>query len=473
MAGHPGTIYGVYKRANESTAAVYLAENGISSTGLRPHTVYGVGRDQGVTSAPTTAMLAAAAGTALHDPVRRRARSCSSRATSRARSSPRASPGTTGAAVHNLPGRRVSIEEIVATLGVDSIGFDDVRLPFPEEVDSASFTAGFPDFAETPLADGVAATVDRFRALLAEGLVQPPSDARSLMSNQSFRDDWQTRFGRREPKVVCVGLNYSDHTGESQMEPPKAPLLFGKFANTLCGDGDAIVLPDGVGHVDARGRAGGRDRPHGERRVAKDDALEFVEGWTCANDVSAPRLPVRRRPVVPRQEPRHVLPGRPARRAARRARLERPADPAAAERRDAAGLAHEPADLRHPDARLVRQRGAHARARRPDPDRHARGRRRLPRAEGRARAAATSSRSRSRGSACCGTTFVRRERTVASGRVYKSHVRCQAPSQNCNETVTKVSRAREVPAQTAWPLGHVRCQAPSQNCNRRSTAGRL
>ena len=72
MAGHPGTIYGVYKRANESTAAVYFAENGVSSTGLRPHTVYGVGRDQGLTSAPTTAMLAAAAGTAVHDPVRRR-----------------------------------------------------------------------------------------------------------------------------------------------------------------------------------------------------------------------------------------------------------------------------------------------------------------------------------------------------------------------------------------------------------------
>ena len=28
------------------------------------------------------------------------------------------------------------------------------------------------------------------------------------MSNQSFRDDWQARFGRPEPKVVCVGLNY-------------------------------------------------------------------------------------------------------------------------------------------------------------------------------------------------------------------------------------------------------------------------
>src|SRR5262245_3527867 len=70
------------------------------------------------------------------------------------------------------------------------------------------------------------------------------------------------------------------------MEPPKAPLLFGKFANTLCGDGDAIVLPVGVGHVDAEAELTvviGRTAS----RVSEADALEFVAGWTCGNDVSA------------------------------------------------------------------------------------------------------------------------------------------------------------------------------------------
>src|SRR4030095_2725653 len=62
MSGRPGTIYGVYKRANEASAAVYWQDEGRSSIGLRPHTVYGVGRDQGLTSAPTAAMLAADAG---------------------------------------------------------------------------------------------------------------------------------------------------------------------------------------------------------------------------------------------------------------------------------------------------------------------------------------------------------------------------------------------------------------------------
>ncbi len=173
MAGHPSTIYGVYKRANEGTAAVYFAENGVSSTGLRPHTVYGVGRDQGLTSAPTTAMLAAAAGTAFTIPYGGAAQLQLARDVARAFVGVSLA-GTEGAAVHNLPGRRVTMEEIVAALGVDSIGFDDVRLPFPEELDSASFTASFPEFAETPLVDGIGATVDRFRALLAEGLVQPP-----------------------------------------------------------------------------------------------------------------------------------------------------------------------------------------------------------------------------------------------------------------------------------------------------------
>jgi len=55
LSGHPETQYGVYKRDNESTAAVFFAESGVSSIGLRPHTVYGVGRDQGLTSAPTVA----------------------------------------------------------------------------------------------------------------------------------------------------------------------------------------------------------------------------------------------------------------------------------------------------------------------------------------------------------------------------------------------------------------------------------
>ena len=47
-------------------------------------------------------------------------------------------------------------------------------LPFPDDVDSGSFAELVPGFAETPLGDGVEATVDRFRELLAEGLLVAP-----------------------------------------------------------------------------------------------------------------------------------------------------------------------------------------------------------------------------------------------------------------------------------------------------------
>ena len=58
----PISHYGAYKLATEGTSRAYFLENGISSVGLRPLTVYGPGRDFGMTSGPTLAMRAAALG---------------------------------------------------------------------------------------------------------------------------------------------------------------------------------------------------------------------------------------------------------------------------------------------------------------------------------------------------------------------------------------------------------------------------
>ena len=62
----PQTLYGVYKVANEQTAKVYWNEYGVASVTLRPYTIYGLGRDQGLTSEPTKAMFAAARGGLSH-----------------------------------------------------------------------------------------------------------------------------------------------------------------------------------------------------------------------------------------------------------------------------------------------------------------------------------------------------------------------------------------------------------------------
>jgi nucleoside-diphosphate-sugar epimerase len=58
----PGTHYGVFKQCNEGNARVYFRSDGLSSVGIRPGSVYGVGRDRGMTSGPTKAIKAAVIG---------------------------------------------------------------------------------------------------------------------------------------------------------------------------------------------------------------------------------------------------------------------------------------------------------------------------------------------------------------------------------------------------------------------------
>ncbi|MER8417526.1 fumarylacetoacetate hydrolase family protein [Mesorhizobium sp. M1329] len=51
-------------------------------------------------------------------------------------------------------------------------------------------------------------------------------------------------------KIMCVGLNYKDHAAEAKIALPERPLLFARWANSLVGDGDAIVLPSASQCVD-------------------------------------------------------------------------------------------------------------------------------------------------------------------------------------------------------------------------------
>src|SRR5262249_55801511 len=62
----PTTHYGVFKCCNEGNARIYFQDHGLSSIGLRPWTVYGVGRDFGMTSEPTKAIKALAVGRPYH-----------------------------------------------------------------------------------------------------------------------------------------------------------------------------------------------------------------------------------------------------------------------------------------------------------------------------------------------------------------------------------------------------------------------
>ena len=90
----------------------------------------------------------------------------------------------------------------------------------------------------------------------------------------------------RPGKIVCVGLNYRDHAEEQGVELPEEPLLFAKWPNTLIGPGDPIVIPEAVTKCDYEAELGVVLGSRA-RRVSKENALEAVRGYVCANDVSA------------------------------------------------------------------------------------------------------------------------------------------------------------------------------------------
>lgn len=169
----PGTLYGVQKRDNEGTALRYFEDYGVSSIGLRPHTVYGPGRDQGLTSAPTVAMVAAAAGRAYRIPFGGSAQLQYTpdigAAFARA-----AELDYEGASVHDVGGPVVAMADLAAMIDGGLTSAADDPLPFPSGVDGSSFAALAGGDMFRPVADGVADAMERFRSLLAEGLVDAP-----------------------------------------------------------------------------------------------------------------------------------------------------------------------------------------------------------------------------------------------------------------------------------------------------------
>jgi 2-keto-4-pentenoate hydratase/2-oxohepta-3-ene-1,7-dioic acid hydratase in catechol pathway len=90
-------------------------------------------------------------------------------------------------------------------------------------------------------------------------------------------------------KIICVGKNYAEHAAEMGGDAPAEPLLFGKFENTLVGQGDAIVLPPEATHVDAEAELAVEIGLRGHR-IAEASALDHVRGYRVANDLSARNL---------------------------------------------------------------------------------------------------------------------------------------------------------------------------------------
>jgi 2,4-didehydro-3-deoxy-L-rhamnonate hydrolase len=91
----------------------------------------------------------------------------------------------------------------------------------------------------------------------------------------------------RPGKVVAIGRNYREHTEEEGVDPPAAPLIFSKWPSSVIGpDAEIRWDPAFATQVDYEAELAvviGRQA----RRVEEDEALEYVLGYTCLNDVSA------------------------------------------------------------------------------------------------------------------------------------------------------------------------------------------
>ncbi len=90
----------------------------------------------------------------------------------------------------------------------------------------------------------------------------------------------------RPGKIICIGLNYSDHAAESGLPIPQFPVVFAKYANAVIAHGDNIVLPRVTQQVDYEAELGFVIGKRG-RYIPESEAMAYVGGYLAINDVSA------------------------------------------------------------------------------------------------------------------------------------------------------------------------------------------
>lgn len=171
---HPRTHYGVFKQCNEGSASVYAESWGLSLCGLRPWAVYGVGRDQGLTSQPTQAIkaLVLARPSTIHfigaldlqyaNDVARIFLKC-------------AEASLPGARAYSLRGAVVRVEDFIALLenirpgAAQLVRAEGKPLPFPPELDDSALVRDLGQVPRTSLESGVRETLGIYERLHTEG----------------------------------------------------------------------------------------------------------------------------------------------------------------------------------------------------------------------------------------------------------------------------------------------------------------
>jgi nucleoside-diphosphate-sugar epimerase len=173
----PRTHYGVFKTANEGNARVYWLDHGIPSVGLRPLSVYGVGREIGITSGPTKAVRAAVLGRKYTIPFTGRTGfnysedvaavfvECARR-------------DVQDALALNTPGEVASVEEFIRTVeeevptGKGLLRSTGQPIPVACDFEETGLRELLGTVPHTPIRVGIRRTAARFRELVERGLVK-------------------------------------------------------------------------------------------------------------------------------------------------------------------------------------------------------------------------------------------------------------------------------------------------------------
>jgi len=89
----------------------------------------------------------------------------------------------------------------------------------------------------------------------------------------------------RAPKIICLGLNYSDHADESGFQVPEFPTVFARFNSSLIGNGQPIIRPTISEQLDYEGELVAVIGKGG-KNIARADALNHVAAYSIFNDAS-------------------------------------------------------------------------------------------------------------------------------------------------------------------------------------------
>lgn len=122
---------------------------------------------------------------------------------------------------------------------------------------------------------------------LLKSITGAPWDTISYTGYESRLSDVKLLSPVDPPDVFAIGLNYKPHADEAGFKYPPAPVIFIKAAASIVGPGDDIILPSmAPNEVDYEAELAiviGKIC----RRVSEEEALNYVLGYTCGNDVSA------------------------------------------------------------------------------------------------------------------------------------------------------------------------------------------